>query len=223
MTDDPQTPASELADHARRRWDAATGALLADPPPTPAIDEAALFEGVAAQLGSPARKVVRISPRTWAVVGVLAAAAIAVLWLRPRSSALPRYEPRFEAGIREVRGEPVPAASVPTVLPSSRLRWSFAPSTTSSIDVGMRIVVAGDARACIDPGAHLRRADSGALEIQGSIDELFALPPGRYELVAVLAPAHAWAGRRDPCGGDRPDDAIEVDRRVLEVRATNER
>jgi hypothetical protein len=228
-TPDPTDPG--LAARAQQRWDAATSAILAGPADHGiTLDVDATVDGALARLDAASRSGSEVAPlpqRRHARLGVgiaLAALAAAVMvWtMRPPAILLPHHAAEFEGGIRSERGATDPRPDEPAVfLPASRLRWSFAPATASTIPVALRIEVRGDRAACLDP-AGVRHASSGAVELAGPAGELLPLPPGSYELVALLGPADRIAALPDPCaleGGARPGGVIEVDRRRIELRA----
>ncbi|MBL8944612.1 MAG: hypothetical protein JNK45_15740 [Myxococcales bacterium] len=228
-TPDPLDPG--LAARAQQRWDEATTATLAGPPSHGvALDIDATVDGALARLEAAARsgsEVASLPTRRRARLGlgiaVAALAAAVMVWtLRPQAPLLPHHTAEFEGGIRTLRGDADPRAGEPAVfLPASRLRWSFAPATASTIPVALRIEVRGDGTACLDPTG-VRRAPTGAIELAGPVGELLPLPPGSYELIALIGPADRVAGLPDPCAledGARPVGVIEVDLRRIELRA----
>lgn len=238
MSPTPDPLDASLAARAQQRWDAATAAMLAGPQPHAgahgvALDVDATIDGALARLDAASRSGSEVAPlaphrraRLGVGIAVAALAAAVMVWtLRPPAALLPHHAAEFEGGIRSQRGATDPRPDEPAVfLPASRLRWSFAPATANTIPVALRIEVRGDHTACLDP-AGVRRAPSGAIELAGPAGELLPLPPGSYELVALLGPADRLAALPDPCaleGGARPAGVIEVDRRWIELRAADD-
>lgn len=204
---------ARLAERARMRWDASTHALLAD---AAGVDEA-LVDGALARLDV-AAEVIPMRPRPalrWFGLGTaaLAAAALLVWVMRPPMPSLPRYDASFEGGIVGERGDVLAKGEV-VLLPGSRIRWSFAPQTATDVPVALRIA-AGE--HCIEPGG-VRTSASGAIEIDGDAGDVLALPPGRHELVALLAPAARWRELDDACASPRPAGVLELGRQAIELR-----
>ncbi|HET6582631.1 MAG TPA: hypothetical protein VFG69_04275 [Nannocystaceae bacterium] len=226
MTPAPDDLTARLAERARQRWEDATQEVLAGD--GPALDDDAVIEGALAQLDARDRraKVVDLPARSgrgrWlGVAGAAAAAALLVWWMRPAVPTLPRYEAAFEGGIRSERGDAIDPGAPVVLLPSSRIRWSFTPTTATEAAVELRIEAVGPTRACIAPGG-VRVSPTGALDVAGPAAEVLDLSAGRWQLTALLATTERFAALADPCArdsdGTRPDGVVELGRRAIEIR-----
>lgn len=232
MTSAPDDLTARLAERARRRWDDATAEILAaEGTDVPALDDDAVVAGTLARLDERAQRDARVvdlhaRPRGGAVrwlgaAGAAIAAAMLVWWMRPAAPLLPAYEETFEGGIRSERGDPVEAGIAIELLPSSRIRWSFAPATATNVPVAVRIEARGSTQTCVDPGG-VRISPSGAIDVAGTVGEVLDLPAGTWELTALLGPADRIAELADACAresnGTRPAGVVELGRRAIEIR-----
>ncbi len=216
---------------ARERWDASTDALVADADPIDAAEAEAVLARVLAGVGAPANDVVPVVARRrgWiaaAAVGLAAAAAIVIaIWPRDRGPGLPAYvEDSFEGGVKAVRKDvpAVPRDAVVPLLPTSSIRWVFAPMEATTLEVELRIAVTGDATTCVAPKTGVRVVPSGAIELAGAMQDVLPLAPGEYTLTALVGTKHDMAAAKDPCsvddGGSRPAGITAVASRTIEMR-----
>ena len=189
---------TKLDAHARERWNADTQAVV---DAEPADDQAGDDATVERILGVLDHRVVVPMARRWpwvaAAGALLAALFIAAVLVRPRADALPEYDERtFEGGLAQVRADE-PREAV--FLPSTRIRWSFAPREQVSEAVALRIRAVGPTRRCIAVDEGQRVAPTGAIEIEGPIGEVLGLAPGAWTLTALIGARASIEDAADPC------------------------
>ena len=208
---------AELEARARERWAADTRALVDDEPPSDARSDDALLERALDELARDAPVVPLSSRRTWiAAAAVLAAIVVAAILMWPRDPALPAYEERvFEGGMAEVRSDPSREA---VFLPSTRIRWSFAPHEEVSEPIALRILAKGPTRRCIAVEHGQRISPTGAVEIEGPIGEVLGLEPGLWTLTAIVGARASIDAAEDPCSPDG-EALVAVATREISIEA----
>ena len=157
------------------------------------------------------------SRRTWiAAAAVLAAVLVAAIVMWPRDPALPVYEERlFEGGMADVRSD---ASREAVFLPSTRIRWSFAPHEEVSEPVALRILAEGPTRRCIAVEHGQRISPTGAVEIEGPIGEVLGLEAGAWTLTAIVGARSSIEGAEDPCAADG-EAGVAVATREISIKA----
>lgn len=215
MTDDGFE--AQLDARARERWNAQTQAVIDDEPEGDPAEDDALLERVLEQIGE-RTVVVPMRPRwQWiaATAAVLAAVLVATVLVWPRASALPEYDERtFEGGVAEVRAD---GPRAPVFLPSTRIRWSFAPREEVSEPIALRIRAEGPTRRCIAVEHGQRVAATGAVEIEGPLGEVLDLEPGEWTLTALIGARSSIEDAADPCDANARG-VVEVATRSITVR-----
>lgn len=204
-----------VTDRMQRAWNDATDALAVEP----VSDADALLDRVRASAEPPVR-LRRFRAIAIATVTLAAAAALVlVMWPRGQGAALPEYvEDAFEGGLRTVRKDAPPPTTedVVPLLPTSRIRWVFVPKTATKEAVDLRLSVTGDREVCVAPEAGVRIAESGAIEVAGSAEEILGLPAGVYSVTALVGTREAFASVDDACAAE---NVASVATRRFEIRA----
>jgi hypothetical protein len=213
---------------AREGWNASTDAL-ARVEITP-VDADAVLARVLASVDAPANDAAPAPARPrWiaaAAVGLAAAAAIVIaVWPRGSGPGLPAYvEDAFEGGLKTVRKDPapVPTDAVVHLLPTSSVRWVFAPMQATTLAVDLRIAVTGDTTKCLAPTKGLKVVESGAIELSGAAGDVLPLPAGTYTITALVGTRSDMHDAEDPCrveaNGSRPAGITAVASRLIEMR-----
>lgn len=216
-----------LAGHARQRWNASTAALATSKEAeTQGDEDAAIVEGALERLAATRHeRVIPMRRRAlrWSVTGLSAAAAAAlIVWIAlPESAAtLPEYsETAFEGGIKRVRSDDAAAVpKTPVFEPSSHLRWSIAPAVNADAPVDVRVRASGAAELCLVVNHGKRIADSGAVELSGTVHDLFALTPGQWTLTLLVGRRERLDELADPCAPEA-EGVTEVAQRRMVLQA----
>jgi hypothetical protein len=201
-----------VTDRMQRAWNDATDALEVQP----VSDADAVLDRLLAKAEPP---VPLRRSRTMLIAAVTIAAAAALLfvvWPRGQGVALPEYvEDSFEGGLRTVRKDapPPPTGEVVPLLPKSRVRWVLVPKTATKAAVDLRLSVTGDRAECLAPSTGVRIAESGAIELAGTAEEIFGLPPGVYVVTAMVGTREAF-----DADGCEAESAVSVATRRFELR-----
>lgn len=195
----------QLGARARLRWTAATEHRLEQE----ADDEdgvgteSELLVGVHARLEAAAPDE-RPAHGRWGTVVALALAASLVLVVRwaaapDAAPSLPPYEElMFETGLHQVRGD-APAEDVPVVDGQASVTWRFGPQTETTIAVALRIHAVGPQVRCLAVTEGQRIMPSGAIELQGPVDQVLGLGPGEWSLTVLVGPRSWSVEAEDPC------------------------
>ena len=137
-------------------------------------------------------------------VGVLAAAAAVLLWVRPFAGdgggdavvdeAMPGYSLVVRnRAVMEKRSAPEATAGAEQgdarYHPSSRIHWVLTPERGVAGEVSVAVLARSDEGSArlltIDPAA-LERSPEGAVTLRGRLDELLPLAPGRWTLSVIV-------------------------------------
>ena len=151
------------------------------------LDEAfraRVTEAVATQLVHEAqrRRFLRLGMPTF----MIGAAAAVLLTFTFQARGVPSYALTVGGGVAEVRGARVEEAEVVLATPASELELVLRPAQRVEGEVVLSVYLYGSGRAF--PLQHRPERDpSGAFRLVGSVQSLFAAPPGTYTLAAIVA------------------------------------
>lgn len=139
----------------------------------------------------PAPIPLRSRRRSWmAGAGVLAAAAVLLIALRPTGPSLPTYELLVEGGDLTVRGEQAPQAPAPVLTDGSRLKLQLRPEHASKQPITVSVEAQrGDAVRPLKLATEMSETGSVRLRGLAGPGEAIDLPAGEWTLVVTVAPA----------------------------------
>lgn len=174
--------------------------------------------------------VIPLRRRRWifAAASALATAAVVLLMITRPDSRGPLVEVGYaftprEPGIEEVRSTPA-AAKLRRYRSSSSIDWVWSPDVAVKPGAVLYVVARGpaDDRRLLVPGATI--SETGTFRLRGRVDEVLALPPGRWHLRFLvvpedLRPADPTAALQALEAGEA-SDAGEI---ALEIRADDGR
>jgi len=154
-----------------------------------------ILDGATAKLNAPAGNVVSISSarKRWGIIaGVaapLAAAAVAVLTLRPSAPSLPTYDLLVEGGERPTRSADAPSAAPGApirIVRDGRLVLVLRPRVPGTADARARVMIDNNG-ALTRWEADARASEEGAIRIDARGAPLAALPAGLSTLVVFVS------------------------------------